>query len=78
MVNSGLWQVDALGAEVAIDLIDAVEAADDQALQIKLRRDSRIEVYVERVVMGDKRTRETAPPAMGCIIGVSTSTKPLA
>ena len=62
MVNSGLWRGrDALVAEIAIDLIDAVEAADDQALQIKLRRDSQIEVHVERVVMGDKRTRDRAP-----------------
>ena len=47
-------------AEVAVDLVDAVEAADDQALQIKLGRDAQVEIHVERVVMGDERPRDGA------------------
>jgi phage terminase large subunit-like protein len=36
-------RADALVAEVAVDLVDAVKAADDQPLQIKLRRDAQKE-----------------------------------
>ncbi len=45
---------DTLVAEVAVDLVDAVEAADDQALQIKLRRDAQLEVDIQRVVVRRK------------------------
>ena len=38
--------------EVAVDLEHALEAADDQTLQIKLRRDPQIKLHVQRVVMG--------------------------
>ena len=51
---------DAFVAEVAVDLVDAVEAADDQALQIELRRDAQEEVHVERVVMGLEGPRRGA------------------
>src|SRR5665213_1296644 len=45
-----------LVAEVAVDLEQLVgEAADQQALQMQLRRDAQIEIEVERVVMGDER-----------------------
>jgi hypothetical protein len=62
----------ALVAEVAVDLVDAVQAADDQALQIELRRDAQKQIQVERVVVRLKG-RAAAPPAICCIIGVSTS-----
>ncbi len=42
---------DALVAEVAVDLVDAVEASDDQSLQVQLRGDAEEEVDVELVVM---------------------------
>ena len=64
----------ALVAEVAVDLVDALEAADDQALEVQLRRDAQEQVEVERVVVGHERLA-AAPPGMACIIGVSTSRK---
>jgi hypothetical protein len=63
---------DAFVAEVAVDLVDAVEAADDQALEVELGRDAQEEIEIERVVVR-LEGRAAAPPAMGCIIGVSTS-----
>ena len=48
-------------AEVAPDLIDAVKAADDQPLEIKLKGDAQVEVLVQLVVMGDKGLA-AAPP----------------
>ena len=68
---------DALVPEVARDLVDALEAADDEPLQIQLRRDAQEEIHVERVVVRHERPRR-APPAIGCITGVSTSRKPRA
>ena len=38
-------------AEVAVDLVDPVEAADDEALEVKLRGDAQKKILVERVVM---------------------------
>ena len=61
-------------AEHAGDLEHAVEAADDEPLQVELRRDAQEEVHVERVVVRDERTCASAPPAIGCSTGVSTST----
>src|SRR5664279_766382 len=46
---------DALVAEVAINLVDAVHAADHQPLQVKLGRNAQIQIDVERVVVGDER-----------------------
>ena len=43
--------VEALVAEVAADLEDLVEAADDEALEVELRRDAQEHVAVERVVV---------------------------
>ncbi len=48
---------EALVAEVAVDLVHALEAADDQPLQIQLRRDAQVHVEVERVVMRHERPR---------------------
>ena len=46
---------DAFVAEIAVDLVHAVHAADDQPLQVKLRRDAQVQIGVERVVVGDER-----------------------
>ena len=43
---------DAFVAEVPVDLVHAIESADDQALEIELRRDAQEERDVERVVVG--------------------------
>ena len=51
---------DALVAEVAVDLVDAVKAADDQPLQIKLRRDAQKEIQIERVVVRREGPRRRA------------------
>ena len=50
----------ALVAEVAVDLVDALEAADHQPLQVQLRRDAQVHVDVERVVMRHERPRRGA------------------
>src|SRR5437870_822409 len=42
---------DTLIAKVSIQLIDLFKAANEQAFEIKLRRDSRIKIDVECVVM---------------------------
>ena len=67
-----------LVAEVAADLEDALEAADHQPLQVQLGRDAQVEVEVERVVVGDERSRGARRRTIGCIIGVSTSRNPRA
>ena len=46
---------DAFVAEVAVDLVDAVHAADHQALEVELGRDAQEEVHVERVVVRGER-----------------------
>ena len=48
---------DALVAEHPADLEDALEAADDEPLQVQLGRDPQVKVGVERVVVGDERPR---------------------
>jgi hypothetical protein len=52
--------VDAFIAEVPGELVNAIEAADDQALQIQFVGNAEIEVHVERVVACDERARECA------------------
>ena len=47
-------------AEVAVDLVDALEAADDEPLQVQLGRDAQVHVDVERVVVRDERLRDGA------------------
>ena len=49
---------DALIAKVSVDFIHTIEAADDQALQIKLRRNAEIQVEIEGVVMRPERPRD--------------------
>ena len=44
--------VKALIAENAADLIDALETADDQALEVELQGNAELEVLVESVEMG--------------------------
>ena len=51
---------DALIAKVAIDLIDAVQTADRQPLQVEFRRNAQVEIEVERVVVGSKWARHGA------------------
>ena len=48
-----------LVAEDAADLVDALEAADDQPLEVQLGGDAHEEVEVERVVV---RVERAAPP----------------
>src|SRR5690606_40413165 len=44
-----------LVAEVAVDLEDLLEAADDQALEVQLRGDAQVHGQVQRVVVGLER-----------------------
>ena len=48
---------DAFVAEVAVEFENFCEAADEEALEIKLRRDAQIEVHTERVVVRLERLR---------------------
>ena len=47
--------VDAFVAEVPADLVDALQAAHQQPLEVQLQRDPQLEVGIERVVMGRER-----------------------
>src|SRR4030095_8189055 len=47
-------------AEDPADLVDALEPADDQALQIQLGRDAQVEIALERLVMRDEGARRRA------------------
>src|SRR5713101_7336501 len=50
-----------LVAEDAADLVHTVEAADDQTLEVQLEGNAKVQIHVERVVMGPKRPcRRTA------------------
>ena len=51
---------EALVAEVLAELVDALEAADDRALEVELGRDPQVEVAVERVVVGHERAAPRA------------------
>ncbi len=58
-----LWVVlrrQPLVAEVLAQLVDALQPADDAALQIQLGRDPQVERSIERVVVGRERTRRGA------------------
>ena len=46
--------VHAFVAEVLANLVDALEAAHDEPLQVQLRGDAQVEVDVQRVVVGDE------------------------
>ena len=50
-------RADALVAEVAVDLVDPIQPADDQSLEIKLRRDAQKQIHIQRVVVGRERPR---------------------
>ena len=52
---------DPLVAEVLAELVDLVDSANHQALQVELGRDPQVEVAVERVVVGDEWPGERAP-----------------
>ena len=43
-------------AEVTADLIHAFKTTNDESLQVQLRRDAQVHIYIERVMMRDKRT----------------------
>src|SRR5580658_7871435 len=47
-------RINALVAKIPVDLEDPLDAAHQQPLQIKLRRDPEIQVQVESIVMRDK------------------------
>ena len=49
--------VQSLVTEYTADLIDALQAADDQSLQIQLQRDTKLQILVQCVKMCLKRTR---------------------
>ena len=49
---------DALVAEVLADLVDALEPADDQTLEVQLGGDPQVERLVELVVVSRERPRE--------------------
>jgi hypothetical protein len=51
---------DALVAEVLADLVDALEPADDQPLEVQLGRDPQVEVAVELVVCVTNGARSAA------------------
>ena len=60
-MNSGLCLArEAFVAEVAPDLKQLVNAADEQALEVKLQRDAQIKIAAERVVKGLERLRRRA------------------
>ena len=46
--------------EVLADLVDLLQPADDQPLEIELVRDPEVVVLVERVVVRDKRLRKAS------------------
>ena len=50
----------ALVAEVAVDLVDPLHAANEEPLEVELRRDAHEELHVERVVVGRKGTGRRA------------------
>ena len=54
---------DALVAEVLAELVDALEAADDEPLQVELGRDAEVEIALELVVVRHERAREGAAVA---------------
>jgi hypothetical protein len=68
-------EADALVAEVAAELVDPLQAAHQQPLEVQLERDAQVQVLVKLVVVGDERAA-AAPPYSGWRMGVSTSKKP--
>lgn len=60
MVNSAMTNGDPFVTEVTVDLEDAFEAANHQTLEVQFRRDTQVHVQIQRVMMGDERTRGSA------------------
>ena len=52
--------VHTLVAEVLANLIDTLETAHDEALQIQFGGDTHIHILIEGIEMGDKRTGRSA------------------
>ena len=50
-------RIDALVAEHTANLVNLFKAAYDEALQVKLQRNTQLHVFVQRVIMRLKRTR---------------------
>ena len=46
--------------EIPVQLENLVESADEQPLEIKLRRDAQVKIEAERLVMGAERFRRRA------------------
>lgn len=61
--------------EVTVDFEYTLEATDHQTLEVQFRRDTQVHVEIQRIMVGDKRTRSSTA-GITCIIGVSTSIKP--
>ena len=53
--------VDALVAEDPAQLVDLVEPADDQPLEVKLGGDAQVKLLVQRVMMGEERAGVSTP-----------------
>src|SRR4051794_31437065 len=65
-----MFERDSLVAEVLADLVDLLEPADDQPLEVELRRNAEVAILVEGVVVRDERLRECAAVAWlqdGCL-----------
>ena len=67
--------VHALVPEVVPDLVDPLDPAHQQSLEIQLVRDPEVQRHVERVVVGDERLRRRATVER-LQNGVSTSRNP--
>src|SRR5512142_2419556 len=61
--------VDALVAPDPADLVDAVEPAHHQPLEVELGRDAELQVEAERVVVGLERPRRRAARLLGLVQG---------
>jgi len=66
---------DAFVAEDATQLVNPVQPADDEPLEVKLKGDAQVEVLVEGLVVGGEGAGKGTSGA-GCSTGVSTSMKP--
>src|SRR3546814_9450761 len=51
--------------EVAVDLVNLLETANDQSLEEQFRRDAQIQIAIERVVMCHERPRRRAASEIG-------------
>lgn len=51
---------DTFVTEVTVDFEYTLEATNHQTLEVQFRRDTQVHVEIQRIVMGDKRTRRRA------------------